>query len=98
MKIWNNETIEKIRKGYYSAAYFNKTKEILLKENNLKSVTMQIFQKQHGATLCGINQVIELLKIGTGYFEDNLWVSKYDTLAVKTLSEGTIIQKGEPVM
>jgi len=59
---------------------------------------MQIFQKQHGATLCGINQVIELLKIGTGYFEDNLWVSKYDTLAVKTLSEGTIIQKGEPVM
>ncbi len=98
MKIWNNSTIKKIRKGYYSAVYFNRTKEILLHENNLKSVTMQIFQKQNNATLCGINQVIELLKIGTGYFEDSMWVSKYDTLAIKTLPEGKIINKGEPVM
>ncbi|MCL4359651.1 nicotinate phosphoribosyltransferase [Patescibacteria group bacterium] len=90
--------IKKIRKGYYSAVYFNKTKQILLKENNLQSVTIQIFQKQNNAILCGINQVIELLKIGTGYFEDKMWVPKYDTLAIKALSEGNIIKNREPVM
>ena len=48
VKYFNDETIGKIRRGIYSAVYFNRTKEILLKENNLKRVTMQIFQKKSG--------------------------------------------------
>ncbi len=98
IRYWDNKTIEKIRKGYYSASYFSKTKEILLKEKNLKKVTMQVFQKNDNSVLCGVNTVIELLKIGAGYFEGNKWISKWTELKVKTLSDGKIIKKGEPVM
>src|SRR5271155_1980473 len=66
--MWDKTTIDKIRKGYYSAVYFNSTKEILLREKNLSIATMQIFQKKDNVTICGIKHVIEILKIGTGYF------------------------------
>lgn len=95
---WNKKTIEKIRQGYYSAVYFNRTKHILLEENNLKPVTMQIFQDHDGSVLCGIKQVRELLRIGTGYFKDNTWISKWDTVQIKALSDGDMISQGEPVM
>jgi nicotinate phosphoribosyltransferase len=97
-KYWDEQTVDKIREGYYSATYFNKTKEILLKENNLKIVTMQIFQKNEEAVLCGINQVLELLKIGTGYFKNGKWISKWNTLTVKVLKDGDVLKDKQPVM
>lgn len=90
-------TISKIRKGYYSALYFNRTKEILLKDKNLKKVTMQIFQKNN-SVLCGIDEVVKLLKIGTGYWLNNKWVNKYKELVIKYLSDGDIICPWESVM
>lgn len=90
-------TVNKIRRGYYSALYFNRTKEILLKENNNKKVTMQIFQKNN-STLCGIDEVLELLKIGTGYWKKNKWVKKYSELDIKCLPEGSSISPNESVM
>lgn len=97
-KYWDGGTIDKIRKGYYTASYFNKTKEILLKEKDLQKVTMQIFQKNNGAILCGVKQVIELLRVGTGYFKNGEWVSKWNTLTVKALKDGDALKSRQPVI
>lgn len=96
--MYSSDTIKKIRKGYYSALYFNRTKFILEKENNVKTVTMQIFQKNNNAVLCGINEVLELLKIGTGYWEKNKWIDKFKTLSIEHLQEGNTINSLQTVM
>jgi nicotinate phosphoribosyltransferase len=112
MKFFEKDSIDKIRKGYYSAVYFNRTKEILLREKNLKVVTMQVFQKNEGSVLCGVEEVKELLKEGTGYWdfgnrqpvtgnrepESNTWVSKFDELKIESLNDGDMLKAGERVM
>lgn len=90
--------INKIRKGYYSALYFNRTKTILLKEKIYKTVTMQIFQKNDGSILCGVDEVLELLKVGTGYWENNKWVSKFNELKIDRLKDGDKIFSWQSVM
>ncbi len=97
MNYWDQETIEKIRKGFYSAQYFNRTKQMLLNEKNLKPITMQIFQKNDGI-LCGVDQVLELLKIGTGYFENEKWIDKSGEISIESLSDGDTIEPRETVM
>ena len=98
MQFFNNHIIDKIRKGYYSAAYFDRTQQILLRENNIQTVTMQIFQKKDTVLLCGIDEVIELLQIGTGYFSQGTWVNKYSKLTVEAVPEGSMINATEPIM
>lgn len=98
MKFWEETTINKIRQGYYSAAYFNRTKQILLNEKNLEKVTLQIFQKNNNIMLGGIDETVELLKIGTGYFENNKWIDKSDTLEIKAVKDGEIIASSEPIL
>jgi len=98
MKYWDRETIDKIRKGYYSAVYFNRTKHILEREKNYKRVTVQVFQKNEGSILCGVNEVLELLKVGTGYWEKAEWVSKFDELKIESLKDGDKISAWETVM
>lgn len=98
MAFWNNEIIGKIRRGYYSAVYFNRTKEILLREKNYKIVTMQIFQKHEGSVLCGIREVRELLKKATGYYEREDWKDMSNTLTVESLSDGDQLKSRETVM
>lgn len=98
MAFWNNEIIGKIRRGYYSAVYFNRTKEILLREKNYKIVTMQIFQKHEGSVLCGIREVRELLKEATGYYEHEDWKDMSNTLTVESLSDGDKLISRETVM
>lgn len=90
--------IEKIRKGYYSALYFNRTKTILLEEKNFRIATMQIFQKNDKSILCGIPEVIELLNIGAGYWQGKRWISKFRQLKIEHLNDGDIISPWEPVM
>lgn len=98
MKYFNEDTIERIRRGYYSAVYFNRTKEILLNEKNLKQVTMQVFQKKEGSILCGVEEVKELLAMGTGYFEGENWIDKSGELTVETLKDGDKLNAWETVM
>ena len=87
MNYWSKETIEKIRKGFYSAVYFNRTQYILEQEKNFTPVTMQVFQWNDKSILCGIDEVVELLK------------AVVDTsLAVRALRDGDIINQGESVM
>lgn len=97
-KFFTAEQIEKIRQGYYSAVYFNRTKEVLFRSHNLQTATMQVFQKNDDAFLCGIEEVKELLQNATGYFEKGKWVDKSLLLQIQTLSEGTTFQKLETVM
>lgn len=96
--MYSQDTVEKIRKGYYSALYFNRTKQILLAEKDLRTVTMQVFQKNEDVVLCGIPEVIDILKIGTGYFEKEKWIDKFSTLKIEHLKEGTDLKPREPVM
>lgn len=58
---------------------------------------MQIFQKNK-SVLCGVDEVLNLLKIGTGYWQKNKWVEKYKELDIKYLSDGDSISPWEPVL
>ncbi|KKS97768.1 MAG: quinolinate phosphoribosyl transferase, nicotinate phosphoribosyltransferase [Candidatus Gottesmanbacteria bacterium GW2011_GWA2_43_14] len=98
MKYFDSETITKIRQGYYTAVYFNRTKEILLKVNNLKRVTMQIFQKKKGSILSGVEEVRELMESATGFFKGSSWIDKSPELKVSTLNDGDDISAWETVM
>ncbi|OGG03141.1 hypothetical protein A2W14_03490 [Candidatus Gottesmanbacteria bacterium RBG_16_37_8] len=109
MRYFDKATIERVRRGYYSAVYFNRAKEILLKEKNLKEATMQIFQKKEGSILCGVMEVMELLKVGTGYFDppssrlnrdygEARWIDKSGELEVRSLVDGDRLNSWETVM
>lgn len=98
MRYWDKSTVQKIRRGYYSAVYFNRTKYILQQEKNYRVATMQIFQKEDDSVLCGVNEVKELFKIGVGYFEKRKWVSKWREIEIKSLKDGDKINNLETVM
>ena len=98
MKYFSEETIEKIRRGYYDAVYFNRIKEILLKEKNLKRVTIQIFQRKKGSILCGVEEVKELLKEATGFYEKDKWINKSEELETKSLLDEDRLMSFETVI
>lgn len=95
---WDAATIERIRHGYYSAAYFNRTKFILEQEHDETVVTMQVFQRNNRSVLCGMDEVAQLFRIGTGIWRNKRWIGKRQTLNVSALSDGDIVQSKEPVM
>ncbi|MBI4066732.1 quinolinate phosphoribosyl transferase [Candidatus Gottesmanbacteria bacterium] len=98
MTYWDHATIERIRRGYYSAVYFNRTKHILEEEHDETPVTMQVFQWNDGSLLCGVSEALDLFRIGTGVWQENRWLSKRRTLTISTLSDGDTIGSREPVM
>lgn len=53
--------VETINSGFYTDAYFLRTKEILQKANHHPKVLMQVFQRDN-AILCGIDETIAILK------------------------------------
>ena len=61
--------IQKIRRGYYSAAYFWREKQILEELNYSKKILMQVFQKNDRAVLCGIDEAIAILKLCSGFWQ-----------------------------
>ncbi len=90
--------LKDIQQGFYSAAYFNRTQQILLKEQNLTPVTMQIFQKQNNQIVCGIDEIIELFRECTGFFENGTFVKKFNELKIETLKDGEETNEWETVM
>lgn len=62
--------IEKIRAGYKTDVYFNRTKLILEADNYHAGATMQVFQKTPGATVVGTDQTLAMLHLGAGYYRD----------------------------
>lgn len=61
--------VHKIRRGYYSAVYFWRTKQILEKLDYSRTVLMQVFQKRD-AVLCGTDEAIAVLKLCSGYYSE----------------------------
>ena len=95
---------EKIRSGYYTDTYFNRTRAIVTQYRPDTVALMQVFQK-HEATLGGIDEAIAILRECSGerwpsMFDPppNVWYSGWDQLTVKALHEGDRISPHEPVL
>jgi nicotinate phosphoribosyltransferase len=80
--------VERIRDGYYSDAYFNFTRDLLVESGRHPTVTVQVFQKQH-SVLGGIDEAIAVLKLCSG---------DWDGLEVHALHEADEVAPWEPVL
>ena len=79
---------EKMREGYYTDAYFNHTRETLLRDGRHPRVVMQVFQRNQ-AMLGGVDEAIAILKLCS---ED------WDALTVHALHDGDRIEPWETAM
>jgi nicotinate phosphoribosyltransferase len=80
--------VEKMREGYYTDAYFNHTRDVLLEDGRHPRVVMQVFQKRH-SYLGGIDEAIAVLK---------LCAADWDDLTVHALYDGDRVDPYEPVL
>jgi nicotinate phosphoribosyltransferase len=91
--------VDRIRRGYYSDAYFVTTKALLEQEDHHPHVTMQVFQKQVGGLLGGIDEAVAILKLCSGHVRaDGQWVNGFSGLSVEALAEGDDIAPFEAVL
>src|SRR5690242_21278670 len=89
--------VDRIRRGYYSDAYFVYTKQLLEAEGHHPRVLMQVFQKRD-SVLGGIDEAIAILKLCAGYADGDGWMNGWDQLEVQALHEGDRIAPRETVM
>ncbi len=61
--------VHEIRRGYRSDVYFWRSKVALENQRRHASVLMQIFQRGD-SVLCGVDEVLATLKLGSGYYTD----------------------------
>jgi nicotinate phosphoribosyltransferase len=80
--------VEKMRAGWYTDAYFNHTRAVLLEDGRHPQVLMQVFQKKH-AYLGGMDEAIAILK---------LCAEGFDQLTVHALYDGDELEPYETVM
>jgi len=80
--------VERMREGYYSDKYFQRTREILLADKHRPHVTMQVFGKAH-AFLGGIDEAIAIVK---------LCAVEWSELTLKALYDGDEIRPLESVL
>jgi nicotinate phosphoribosyltransferase len=80
--------VEKMREGYYTDEYFNRTRRVLFEDGRRPRVVMQVFQK-HNAVLAGIDEAIAIVKLCSDDWSD---------LTVHALYEGDEISPWEAVM
>lgn len=83
-----NFPVEKIKAGYYTDAYFLRSREILEGDNHHPRVLMQVFARDN-VTLCGIDETIALLKT-CSYNPENL--------VIHALHDGDYAEEWETVM
>ena len=89
--------VEKIREGYYTDAYFNLTRQLLVELGHRPVVTVQVFQKKH-SVLGGIDEAIAILKQCSGRQRASGWQPGWEDLEVCALHEGDEISPWETVM
>jgi nicotinate phosphoribosyltransferase len=80
--------VERIRAGYYSDAYFNFTRQLLIERGDHPRVTMQVFQKRR-SILGGVDEAVAVLKLCS---------DDWESLEVHALHEGDGIAPMETVM
>ena len=77
-----------MREGYYTDAYFNHARDVLLRDGRHPRVLVQVFQKKH-AVVGGIDEAIAVLKLCS---------HDWDALGVRALYDGDEIRPYETVM
>jgi nicotinate phosphoribosyltransferase len=77
-----------MREGYYTDAYFNHAREVLLRDDRHPRVVMQVFQKKH-AYLGGIDEAVAVVKLCSDDWEE---------LTIHALYDGDVIEPFEPVL
>jgi nicotinate phosphoribosyltransferase len=80
--------VEKMREGYYTDEYFNRTRHVLLEDGRHPRVVMQVFQKKQ-AVLAGMDEAIAILKLCS---------DDWDELTVHALYDGDEIAPWETAM
>ena len=80
--------VDKMREGYYTDAYFNRTRETLRADGRHPRVVMQVFQRRH-SVLGGMDEAIAVLK---------LCVDDWEALNVHALYDGDEIEPWETVL
>ncbi|HUK94431.1 MAG TPA: hypothetical protein VLU96_05175 [Gaiellaceae bacterium] len=80
--------VEKMREGYYTDAYFNHTRQVLLRDGRHPRVVMQVFQKK-SSYLGGVDEAIAILK---------LCADDWDDLTVHALYDGDAIEPYDSVL
>ncbi len=80
---------ERIGKGYFSANYFLRSREIVRKTMPGHIVTEQWFQRNDHAIACGIDESIAILQ---------KFADRPQDLEVLALEDGDVIRAGEPVL
>jgi nicotinate phosphoribosyltransferase len=90
--------VERMRDGYYTDAYFNLTRELLIAEDRHPHVLMQVFQKQE-AMLGGIDEALAIIRQCAGRRRpDGSWEDGWDRLEVHALHEGDAITPRESIL
>jgi nicotinate phosphoribosyltransferase len=69
--------VERIREGYYSDAYFNRTVDVLHADQHHPHVLMQVFQKQR-AVVGGMDEALAILKLCSDDFSQLRVHALYD--------------------
>ncbi len=93
-----NLPVKKMRDGYYSDTYFNRTRQILEADAFHPYVRMQVFQRNE-AVLCGIDEAIAILKLCSGRHGDGgAWQDGWNALEVRALHDGDCIGPYETVL
>lgn len=93
--------VERLRSGYYSDAYFNYTKTVLEQGDLHPRVLMQIFQKQDGSVLGGIDEAVAVLKLCAGRYggaDGRRWLPGWGELEVRALYDGDEVGAWETAM
>ncbi len=90
--------VDRIRRGFYTDVYFNRTKSVLERKGMHPHVVMQVFQKKE-AWLGGMDEALACLRLASGHFApDGSWVDGWNSLIVRALYDGDRVSPYETVM
>lgn len=82
---------KKIISGNYSSKYFLITKKIIKNNPNAQDVTLRFFHFDKNVTICGIQEIIQLLQF-------SLSKKEYNALSIRGKIDGDISQRNEPIL
>ena len=88
--------VPEIRIGYRSAVYFSRAKRILEAEKPDTVATIQIFQKGN-AVLCGIDEALAILRVGTGSWTDPVKASEWFDRYLEARQDARRFRATDPV-
>ncbi|MGH7736250.1 MAG: quinolinate phosphoribosyl transferase, partial [Candidatus Tyrphobacter sp.] len=93
-----NLPVEKMRDGYYSDTYFNRSREILELDGAHPVVRMQVFQRAE-AVICGVDEALAILRLCSGRRDaGGRWQDGWPDLRVFALPDAVHVAPYETVL